>query len=113
MVQLLDSTVHSHNEEEKPNNVRKFIKYVGVLNYLPLYARRGKEGESNSVVLEAMRGVYAQITATKHVQNFTFKNVLFSVVFANANTNQMHIAKTMGAFCHYIRKAIVKQMHVD
>jgi hypothetical protein len=99
MVQLLESIVHSHSEEEKPDIVKKFIKYAGVLNYLPPYARRGKEGESNSVVLEAMRGAYAQITAIRHAQNLTFKNVLLSsVVFANASTNQMHIAKTIGTF---------------
>ncbi len=91
--------MHSLNEEEKLDIVRKFIKYASVLNYLPPYARRGKEGESNSVVLEAMKGAYAQITATRHALNLTFKNVMLSnVVFANGNTNQMHIAKTIGTF---------------
>jgi hypothetical protein len=43
----------------------------------------------------------------------TFKNVLLAIVFANANTNQMHIAKTIGSFWYYVRKAIVRRMHVD
>jgi hypothetical protein len=61
-----------------------------------------------------MRGAYVQITTTRHAQNLTFKNVLLStIVFANASTNQMHIAKTIGAFLYSIQKAIVRRMHVD
>jgi hypothetical protein len=39
--------------------------------------------------------------------------LLSSVVFANASTNQMHIAKTIGTFWYSIRKAIMRRMHVD
>jgi len=66
--------VHSFNEEEKHDIVKKFIKHASVQNYLPPYARRGKEGESKCAVLEAMRGVYVQITANRNTQNLTFKS---------------------------------------
>ncbi len=44
--------MHSLNEEEKQDIVKKFIEHVGVQNYLTPYVKCGKEGESNSVVLE-------------------------------------------------------------
>ncbi len=95
---LLENTMHSLSEKEKQDIVKKFIEHVGVQNYLPPYARCGKEIESNLAVLEAMKSAYVQITTTRHIQNLTFKNVLLAIVFANANTNQMHIAKTIGSF---------------
>jgi hypothetical protein len=95
--------MHSFSEKEKQDIVRKFIKHAGVQNYLPPYVRCGKEGESNLVVLEAMKSVYAQITTTRHIQDLTFKNVLlYVVVSTNVNTNQMHFAKTIRAFRYSI-----------
>jgi hypothetical protein len=47
--------MHSLSDKEKQNIVRKFIEHAGVQNYLPPYARCGKEGESNLVVLEAIK----------------------------------------------------------
>jgi len=74
-----------------------------VVNYVPHYARLGKEVESNHVVMDAMKVVYAYITTTQHSKNLTFKNVLlYVVVSTSANTNQMHIAKTIGASWYFI-----------
>ncbi len=49
--------MHSLSEKEKQNIVKKFIGHASVQNYLPPYVRCGKEGESNLVVLEAMKGL--------------------------------------------------------
>jgi len=35
-----------------------------VVNYIPHYARVGKEAKSNHVVMDAMKATYAQITTT-------------------------------------------------
>ncbi len=106
--------MHSFSEKEKQDIVRKFIKHANVQNYLPPYARRGKEGESNCVVLEAMRGVYVQIIANGDIQTWPSKVVLlFAIVSTNVGTNQMHIAKIIRAFRYYVRKVMVRWMHVD
>jgi hypothetical protein len=95
--------MHSLSEKEKQDIVKKFIKHATIQNYLPPYVRCGKEGESNLVVLKAMKSVYAHITTTRHIQDLTLKNVLFFVVVStNVHTNQMHFAKTIRAFQYSI-----------
>ncbi len=85
--------------EWKSRKLLKNSSNTRVVNYVPQYARFGREVESNCVVLDAMKSAYVQITTTRHSQNLTFKNVLlFVVVSTSVDTNQMHIAKTVGAF---------------
>jgi hypothetical protein len=53
--------------------------------------------------MDAMKVAYAYITTIWHSKNLTFKNVLlFVVVSTNVDTNQMHIAKTIGASQYFI-----------
>jgi hypothetical protein len=74
-----------------------------VVNYIPHYARLGKEAKSNRAVMDAMKVAYAYITTTQHFKNLTFKNVLLSIVVStSADTNQMHIAKIIGASRYFI-----------
>lgn len=85
-----------------------------MVNYVPHYARLGKEVESNHALMDAMKVAYAYITTTRHFKNLTFTNVLlYVVVSTSANTNQMHIAKTIGAFRYFIWKVINIKIHGD
>jgi hypothetical protein len=84
--------------EWKSRKLLKNSSNTRVVNYVPQYARFGREAESNCVVLDAMKSAYVQITTTRHSQNLTFKNVLlFIVVSTSVDINQMHIAKIVGA----------------
>jgi len=112
-VQQMDSKLHSFNGEEKQEIVKRFIEHQGMVNYVPHYARVGKETKSNRVVMDALKLAYAYITTTQHFENLTFKNVLFVVVFVSFNTNKMHVAKTIGVSWYSIQKAIDKRVHVN
>jgi len=109
----MDSKLHSFNGEEKQEIVKRFIEHQGMVNYVPHYARVGKETKSNRVVMDALKLAYAYITTTQHFENLTFKNVLFVVVFVSFNTNKMHVAKTIGVSWYSIQKAIDKRVHVN
>jgi hypothetical protein len=84
-----------------------------VVNYILHCARFGREVEDNHAILDVMKVVYAQITTIRHSQNLTFKNVLLFIVYVNAKTNQIHIAKTIRAFWYSIQKAINRRVHVN
>jgi hypothetical protein len=58
-VQQMDSRLHSFNGKEKLEIAKKFIEHGGVVNYIPHYARFGKEVESNHAIMDAMKAIYA------------------------------------------------------
>ncbi len=101
-MQQINNRLHFFNGEEKHEIIKKFIEHQGVVNCLLHCARFGREVEDNHAILDAMKVVYAQITTIRHFQNLTFKNVLLFIIHVNANTNQMHIAKTIRAFPYFI-----------
>jgi hypothetical protein len=85
-----------------------------MVNYISQYARLRREAKNSCAVLDAMKSTSTKISNTWHFQNLTFKNVLsFDVVSMSVDTNQMHIAKTIGASWYSIWKVIDRKVHAD
>jgi hypothetical protein len=74
-----------------------------VEDLLPDYVRNGKLFETNRGMLESVRLAYNTLVGIKQSQHLTFKNVLLSsVVSNNVNSNQRHIARSLGASRYYV-----------
>ncbi len=54
------------------------------------------------------------LVGIRQSQHLTFKNVLLSsVVSNNVNSNQRHMAKSLGTSRYSVKNAVVKRIHVD
>jgi hypothetical protein len=45
--------------ERKSKIIKKIIEHRSVVNYIPHYARLGKEAENNHAIMDAMKVAYA------------------------------------------------------
>jgi hypothetical protein len=98
----------------KKDVICKLLKHHSVEDLLPNYVTSGRLFEGDKGMLENMRVVYGNLASTRQNLNLRFNNVLLSaVVSSNVTSNQMHIARSLGASRHFVKNVMVGWIHVD